>query len=205
MAPPGELLRLRLVAGSLLVIGIAAAGCTPNSEPSNPTSSLIDVGPQTCSTHTFGPSPTVPWEPLQDLGSQVGVYASTRDDVYAGWRLDLDRQKLLVFRKPSAEFDAELKKRVNDARIELRDAPYSFADLRQFTVRIENDESYWSSRGIKVIDMLPRSDGAAVIVAVSDPTKAKQEMPKRYPDMSLNIVAEEDFVICAPPYVPYII
>jgi hypothetical protein len=70
-------------------------------------------------------------------------------DSFGGLRIDLGRNELTVYRRPSDAFDATLRETVTAVPLVLRDAPYCLRDLREVQRRVEQDShsgGVWVSR-----------------------------------------------------------
>jgi hypothetical protein len=99
---------------------------------------------------------------------------------YAG--LDVDDDRLVVYRKPDAALDAFVRDHVKDADIESRDAPFSLDELQSLTERVTGDRHYWSTRQFTVTLVAPRADGTGVnvVVATEDLKAAQEAFRQRY-------------------------
>lgn len=114
----------------------------------------------------------------EDAG-RVEQWAHERfPDLYAG--LATFDTKLLVFRKPSAEFDTELGRLELSTPVELRDAPYSNRELEVLANRVVGDIGYWQTQGVEIMSVGARNDGTAVEVGTPQADKLGPLLPGRY-------------------------
>lgn len=97
---------------------------------------------------------------------------------YAG--LEIGADQLIVFRKPSAAFDDAVRAQKLDVPVDLRDAPYSAAELQALADRVAADVDYWQGRGIEISSIGARQDGTAVEVGTPQPDKLAPLLPGRY-------------------------
>jgi len=101
--------------------------------------------------------------------------------VYALVRLDLDRDRIQVFRKPSAAFDRWVATTFAADCLEVFDAPYSEAQLWGFAHTIQQDMAYWAEQGIALGSFQPDGvRGVVVIGVLGDVERAKKALPERY-------------------------
>jgi hypothetical protein len=131
--------------------------------------------------HTAGIDMPLTDQRTQDLATKVtqageGQFAA----VYAGLELTPDQLRLIVYRKPSAEFDAYLRTAAGDGCLMVRDAPHSQAELLALVHRISDDFGYWRKRGIAINSVGPNHDGTGVEVGTQNITAAQVELPMRY-------------------------
>jgi hypothetical protein len=101
---------------------------------------------------------------------------------YAG--LDVDDDRLVIYRKPDAALDAFVRERVKDVDVEFRDAPYSLDELEALVKRVRDDWHYWSGRQVAMKIVTPRIDGTGVnaVVATDDLGATQEEFRQRYGD-----------------------
>jgi hypothetical protein len=100
--------------------------------------------------------------------------------VYAGLELSPDQVRLIVHRRPSAEFDGYLRAEAGDQCLIVRDAVHSLAELQALADRITGDMKYWRDHGIAINTVGCPQDGSAVEVGTEDVAAAQVELPKRY-------------------------
>ncbi|BCJ76817.1 hypothetical protein CS0771_63610 [Catellatospora sp. IY07-71] len=101
-------------------------------------------------------------------------------DVFAGVWVVSEEGHAIVYRVPSAEFDAYAESVSGGQCLYLRDADHSHAALLALVRRISDDTAYWRERGITVHETSPRYDGSGVTVGVEQVEQARIELPKRY-------------------------
>lgn len=99
---------------------------------------------------------------------------------YAG--LDVENDKLLVYRKPDAVLDTFVREQVDDVDVEFRDAPYALDKLQPLADRVSKDRHHWIAREFPVTLAVPRTDGTGVnvFVATDDLDAARVEFRQRY-------------------------
>jgi hypothetical protein len=100
--------------------------------------------------------------------------------VFAGLEVVPEQVRMVVYRKPSAEFDAYLRAEAGDQCVVVRDAAHSQAELMALVDRISGDLADWRSRGIAINTVGPRNDGSGVEVGTQNVTAAQVELPRRY-------------------------
>jgi hypothetical protein len=63
--------------------------------------------------------------------------------------------------------------------------------MRQWQMRVENDSTYWRSRGIQInaVGGNPITGVIEIMVAADKVSQATQEIPARYPDLKITIRA----------------
>lgn len=101
---------------------------------------------------------------------------------YAG--LDVDGDRVIIYRRPNASLDAFVRERIGDVDVEFRDAPYALDTLQPLADRVNRDRHYWSTRNLPVRLAVPRADGSGVnaFVATDDLDAARSEFRHRYGD-----------------------
>lgn len=100
--------------------------------------------------------------------------------VFAGVEMVPEQVRAIVYRKPSAEFDAYIRQAAGDECVIVRDAAYSQAELTTLAQRITDDMAYWKERGIPINTVGPKHDGSGVTVGTEQVVAAGTELPKRY-------------------------
>jgi hypothetical protein len=106
---------------------------------------------------------------------------------YAG--LDVEDDRLVVYRKPDAALDAVVREQVDDVDVEFRGAPYSLDELEPPTERVRSDWHYWATRQFPIKSVIPRTDGTGVnvFVATEDLDAARVEFRQRYGDQPIVV------------------
>ncbi|MGH3897042.1 MAG: hypothetical protein ACRDTA_02075 [Pseudonocardiaceae bacterium] len=97
---------------------------------------------------------------------------------YAG--LELVAGQIVIYRKPSTDFDQALQGLHLPVEVVVRDAPYSAAELQPLVERIQGDFDYWRGLGVPIITVGARHDGTAVEVGTERPDQASRLLPQRY-------------------------
>ena len=118
---------------------------------------------------------------LSEIAGQIQPRAG-KDfaDVYAGLRLVQERDRIQVFRKPSADFDRWIVHDFAADCVEVLDARYSDRELRAVQDRIDADMNYWRQRGIRINTVGADFVRGVIVVGTQDEDRARQEMPARY-------------------------
>lgn len=130
---------------------------------------------------TAGATFPVTDDQIQELVNRITPAGQGRfAAVYAGLELTPDQVRLIVYRKPSAEFDAYLRAEAGDQCVIVRDAVHSLAELQALADRISGDFKYWRDRGIAINTVGCPQDGSAVEVGTEAVTAAQVELSKRY-------------------------
>ncbi|MDI1462464.1 hypothetical protein QEZ54_15945 [Catellatospora sp. KI3] len=144
-----------------------------------------------CDTDRPLPSPietagTIMYGSDAELDSVLGVVQREAEggrfaDVYGGIEVVPEKGEAIIYRVPSADFDAYVRSVAGQECIHLRDAAFSQAALLKLTNRISDDNKYWRGQGIEinVTGPLPDSSGVRVGVTKVDP-KVQQRLVERY-------------------------
>jgi hypothetical protein len=131
-------------------------------------------------TQTAGVTMPLSDERLDSLIKKVqGAGPARFGAVFAGIEVVPEQVRMIVYRKPSAEFDAYLRAEAGDECVIVRDAEHSQAELMALVKRITADMSYWRGRGIAINTVGPKHDGSGVEVGTQN-IAAQVELPKRY-------------------------
>lgn len=98
--------------------------------------------------------------------------------------LEVNDDRLVIYRKPDASLDAFVREKVEDIDVEFRDAPYSLDDLEPLVERVRADWHYWADRQVAIKTVTPLADGTAVnaVVATDDLDATRAEFRNRYGD-----------------------
>jgi len=124
--------------------------------------------------------------PAAGLRSDVSEDASRVDswgrarfpEFYAG--VQTYDAKLVVFRRPSAAFDDELRGLELSSPTEPHDAPHSSQELEALAERVVADIGYWRDQGIEVLSVGARPNGSAVEVSSPQADRLAPLLPGRY-------------------------
>lgn len=192
-----------VLAGLLLVVGLIG-GCADQRGGSGPGGSGPDPADQAAGasaapaaaewqtegcatprspavTHTAGVTLPLSDERLDALINKVQAAGEARfAAVFAGVEVVPEQVRMIVYRKPSAEFDAYLRAEAGGECVIVRDAAHNQAELVALVNRITADMAYWRARGIAINTVGPRHDGSAVEVGTQNVIAAQVELPKRY-------------------------
>ena len=101
-------------------------------------------------------------------------------DSYAGLEVDQEQVRAVVYRVPSAAFDEFIRGAAEDACIVVRDAAYSAVDLAFWHDRVLADLQFWTHRGVRIVSIGARHDGAGIEIGTRDLERARLELPARY-------------------------
>lgn len=110
---------------------------------------------------------------------------------FAGVEVDQERVRAIVYRVPSAEFDDFVRQAADTECVVVRDAVHSAGDLAGWHDRVIADLPYWSHRGVRIVSVGARHDGAGVEIGAIDVTLARRELLARYGADAPLIFAEQ--------------
>jgi hypothetical protein len=98
--------------------------------------------------------------------------------------LDVEDDRLVIYRKPDAALDDFVREQVDDVDVEFRDAKYALDELQPLADRVSRDRHYWITQEFPVTLAVPRTDGTGVnvFVATEDLDAARAEFRQRYGD-----------------------
>lgn len=178
------------MAAAMMVVCTLAGCATPGTGPmpgASPARGRI-VRTAGCATVTSPPAMTVAGTPqpanqeyLDGVAGRVQPYARAHfTSVYSGLELRSEQNRLRVYRKPSAGFDAWVLRDFKSECIEVVDALHSERELTAFAGRISGDFEYWRKKGVPVNYVSPAGDGSAVEVGTTDIERTKREFALRY-------------------------
>jgi hypothetical protein len=114
-------------------------------------------------------------------------------DSYAGIEVDQLRVRAIVYRVPSAgnEFDAFIRRAAENTCIVVRDAAHAVAELGTWHDRVVADLSFWTARGVRIVTVGSRHDGAGVEIGTRDVDLARRELPAHYGAEAPFVFVEE--------------
>jgi hypothetical protein len=178
------------IIGAVLVLAGCAGVRRDAAAPGAPVDPSGDgvVRTRGCATATSPPAMSIDGTPqpanqnaLSAIAGQIQPRAE-KDfaDVYAGVRLVQERDRIQVFRKPSADFDRWIVRDFAADCVEVLDARYSARELRAMQDRIEADMDHWRQRGIRVNTIGADFVRGVIVVGTQDEDRARQELPARY-------------------------
>ncbi|MGD9527179.1 hypothetical protein [Pseudonocardia sp.] len=140
---------------------------------------VLAAVPSCASAGATQPPPAAPAGAAADAAGEVDRWARERfPQLYAG--VATEDARVLVYRKPSAEFDAALRELRLPAPTVPLDAPYSAPELEALASRVVADIPYWREQGIDVMSVGARYDGTAVDVGTPQPERLAPLLPGRY-------------------------
>ena len=110
--------------------------------------------------------------------------------------LEVDQREVLgiVYRVPSADFDAFLRAEGAEVCLEVRDARHDLRTLLMLQERIVADLAHWRAAGIEIGTVGCRHDGTGVEVGTRQVAAAEDQLPRRYGPEAPILVRDE-----APP------
>ena len=192
----------------LVLAAFALAGCArATNDP------VIVAGPSDdgivrtdgCATATSPPVMTIDGTPqpanqeaLDELAGRVQTYAEAHfADVYTGLELRSAVDRIRVYRKPSAGFDAWITREFAKDCVEVVAAKYSRPELDSLATRIMDDRDYWTAKGISISTVAVKVDGSGVEVGTTNVVQARRELPPYYGAAVTITVVYQDPVVPA--------
>jgi hypothetical protein len=185
----------------LLVVGLGACARPPRDD--GPEAGAPSPAAAVCDATSTSPPPMVSAPPttdttyytqqgrLDEMAAAVDRIGARFPQVYAGVELAPDHSQIIVFRIPSAPFDAAVRAALPGKPVGLVDAAHSARQLNALLNRVSADESYWKSRGIPLNWLSPQVDGSCVQVATTDPVRAKPLFRLRYGPAPIQVIHGE--------------
>ncbi|OLB80218.1 MAG: hypothetical protein AUI14_07505 [Actinobacteria bacterium 13_2_20CM_2_71_6] len=149
-----------------------------------------------CATHTSPPAMTIDGTPqpanqndLAALAGRVQPYADAHfADVYTGLELRSETDRIRVYRKPSAAFDAWIVKEFARDCVEVVDTAHNQRELQALADRISADMAYWQAQRLPINSVGASIDGT-VNVGTTEVDRARRELPQRYgTDIAIVVV-----------------
>lgn len=188
----GEAMR-RVVLPALLLVAVASCARPEAAEVGGP--ALTTVPATTTTTYTEPPDTTSypPGYNNEELQAATNVLKPLLEGEFATTYSLLSVRNnvpmLVIYRKPSARFEAAVRKAVPNVRIDFRDARYSHAELNDHQSRLMNDREYWKTRGITVNSVGHGQDGSALSVGTetTPPEDVARQLEAYYPGMSFKV------------------
>ena len=184
-----------------MIVALVLAGCagpgtgpTPGASPAGPLTPSASPAPGRmvrtagCAAATSPPAMTVDGTPqpanqeyLDGVAGRLRPFARAHfAGVYSGLELRSAQNRLRVWRKPSAAFDAWMLREFKSECIEAVDARHSEQELGALSNRIAADMQYWDKHGVPVSFFSAEGDGSAVEVGTTDVARTKREFTLRY-------------------------
>lgn len=160
----------------------ASAGCDATSTPSPPEVSV----PPTTDTGYYAQQGR-----LDDMAAKVTRLGARYPQVFAGVELAPDHSRIIVFRVPSAPFDAAVRAALPGDPVSIVDAAHSARELATVLDRVSADRAYWKAQGVPLNWMSPQVDGSCVLVATSDPAHARPLFRLRYGTAPIQVTHGE--------------
>jgi len=126
---------------------------------------------------------------LDEMAGRVARIGASYPQVFAGVELAPDHSRIIVFRIPSAPFDAAVRSALPGAPVSIVDAAHSARELNKLLDRVSADLAYWKGRGIPLNGMSPAVDGSGLRVFTTDPARARPLFVQRYGSAPIQLVA----------------
>jgi hypothetical protein len=101
-------------------------------------------------------------------------------DSFAGLEVDQAEVLGIVYRVPSADFDAFLRAEGAAVCLVVRDARHDLRTLLTVQERIVADLGHWRDAGIEIGVVSCRHDGSGVEVSTRQVAEAEDQLPRRY-------------------------
>jgi len=182
-----------VLAGAAAVSGCAGQRRAVGHAPAPPGDGVVRTAG--CATATSPPAMSIDGTPqpanqeaLDEVASRVQPRAD-KDfaDVYAGLQLVQERDRIQVFRKPSAAFDRWIVHDFAADCVEVLDAKYSAVELTAMQQRIEHDMAYWQQHGIRITSIGADPTRGVVVVGTVDDQPARAQFPAHYPGLPVEV------------------
>lgn len=119
-------------------------------------------------------------------------------DSYAGLEVDQAEVCAIVYRVPSPDFDEVIRDAAGAACVVVRDAPHARAELDRWQQRVVADLPMWSERGVPIVTVGARHDGAGVEIGVADVERARRDLRDHYGDGAPLVVVGQEPVFTLP-------
>jgi len=178
--------RVRSTCAVGVLIAALAAGCAQAGAPGAPGGVVTDG----CRFATSPPAMEVDGTPQPSNQEALGALAERirplveepYAEVFGYLSMEHATNRIVVYRKPSAELDALILDRFRADCVELRDVAYSAVETKALADRIADDAPYWRGKGIEIYTVGMNDDWSVMEVQVreADVDKATAELPKRY-------------------------
>ena len=187
---------LPLLGALLMIGGCGDATDRPPVEQAAPAGSWSTAGCEflRLSEHVSIAGLTMPATPAKLDAAMQRIDRGGRDDFpdsYAGLEVDQAEVRAVVYRVPSAAFDDFIRRAAEDVCVVVRDAAHTAADLTTWHDRLLADLPFWTHRGIRIVSIGARHDGAGVDVGTRDLDRARLELPARYGSRAPFVFAAE--------------
>jgi hypothetical protein len=123
------------------------------------------------------------------LDAAVTIEAAAQErypQIYAGIALDLPGDALIVYRKPSAEFEGTMAALVPHVTVRYAYAAHSERQIATWQAEVFADRDYWHRRGIDIHGTAPRV-GQCVEVEVENPDRDGAAILAHYADRPICV------------------
>ncbi|GAB7041898.1 MULTISPECIES: hypothetical protein [Catenuloplanes] len=114
------------------------------------------------------------------LARVESVGRSQFPESFAGLEVDQAAVLGVVYRVPSADFDAFLRAEGTTVCLEVRDARHDLRTLLTLQERVVADLGHWRAAGIEIGVVGCRHDGTGVEVSTQQVAQAEDQLPRRY-------------------------
>ena len=180
----------RRIAALLLGLSLVTGACGDPTEAGAPEPVGLTGGWSTAGceftreieTATMG-GVTMPVTPADLAAAMSRIEAAGRGEFagsYAGLEVDQLAVQAIVYRVPSAAFDDFIRQTAENTCIQVRDAAHAATELADWHNLIAADLDAWASRGVQIITVVARHDGAGVEIGVPEVAEAKVRLLARY-------------------------
>lgn len=170
---------------------IAAPQATPSQNPGLPHTAGCGTSPSSRATSIDGTPQPINQRALDDVATRLRPAAETRfADVFADLEMRHETNRIRVFRKPSAAFDAWIRGEFAGVCVEMADARYSARELQNVADRVEADMKYWRNRGIQINVVGAGVDRITIGVDPAHLDDARRVMPGRYHPVLIVVEAQ---------------
>ncbi|WFE22219.1 hypothetical protein O7621_02280 [Solwaraspora sp. WMMD937] len=175
----------RVFAASIFTLGLLTA-CGGTGSDS------VAAGPGD-PTITAVPSAWPNQDELNQIAMVVGRIGEDEfAEVYAGHAIDVQDDRVDVWAKDSAEFEAAIESMPWGHRVRLHPADHAAIDLEPTFQQILRNQDYWRQQGLPVVQSGVRHDGSCVEVGTPEPEQAERAFPQRYPGVPFCFSKQED-------------
>ncbi|GHJ48724.1 hypothetical protein Cs7R123_60660 [Catellatospora sp. TT07R-123] len=199
--------RLRVALPALALLGILAgcAGQEKDAQEAAAPPRFPSAQTPGCDSPRPAPSPietagSTMYSTPTELDAALGVVQRESEggrfaDVFGGVEVVPEKGEAIIYRVPSADFDAYVASVAGQECIHFRDALYSLASLVKLSNRISDDVKYWHGKGVEINMTGPLPDASGVQVGVSKVDGVREKLVARYGAAIPITVVKEDAVL----------
>jgi hypothetical protein len=176
-----------LLAGLLMIGGCGESGSAEQPEPAGAAGGWRTAGCEFSRAAEYiergGFRMPVTPPPLSAAMERIEQGGRLRfPESFAGIEVDQARVRAIVYRVPAAstEFDDFIRHAAENNCVVVRDAAHAVAELGAWHDRVVADLSFWTVRGVRIVTVGSRHDGAGVEIGTQDLERARGEMTAHY-------------------------